>query len=90
MFVCLFFSHSKFTAGDAFVGWHGDAVSSIVMQVCSELNREGEDETIEDNWHEKVCYCRFLKESLAKRVFITFHSLWINTEWSPIRSVIEQ
>ena len=65
------------------------------MQVCSELNREGEDDFNEDNWREKVVYCRFYKRKFCEMSIHNFSQwLWINTgnrtEWSLIRFVIIQ
>ena len=47
----MFVSRRKFTAGDAFAGFHDDTVASVVLQVCSELDG---DEAEDEAWHEKV------------------------------------
>lgn len=42
-----------FLIGDAFVGFHEDTIPSIVMQVCNDLEEEG-DVCQEDSWEHKV------------------------------------
>lgn len=45
-----------FAIGDAFVGFHEDTIPSIVMQVCNDLEVEGDvsHEEPEDLWDKKV------------------------------------
>ena len=45
-----------FSVGDAFVGYHGDTIPSIVMQVCNDIEEEEDlpDDTTEDTWEMKV------------------------------------
>ena len=49
----------RLTEGDVFIGYHDDTAASLVLQVtkAEEAGRgEGEDEEIEEEWSEKVCY----------------------------------
>ncbi|XP_020630790.1 E3 ubiquitin-protein ligase rnf213-alpha-like [Orbicella faveolata] len=45
-----------FSVGDAFVGYHEDTIPSIVMQVCNDMEEDGDlhNETTEDTWEMKV------------------------------------
>ena len=45
-----------FSIGDAFVGFHEDTIPSIVMQVCNDLEEEGEalHDGPEDPWEINV------------------------------------
>ena len=49
-------SFREFSIGDAFVGYHEDTIPSIVMQVCNEVEEEGDDlhKEPEDTWEIKV------------------------------------
>jgi len=49
----LIISLRDFSVGDAFVGYHEDTIPSIVMQVCNDLEEEGEDGPV-DPWEIKV------------------------------------
>ena len=46
----------NFSIGDAFVGFHEDTIPSIVMQVCNDLEEEGDasHNGPEDPWEHKV------------------------------------
>lgn len=56
---CVTFVHPflrAFQIGDAFVGFHEDTIPSIVMQVCHDLEEEGDasQDGPEDPWQHKV------------------------------------
>ena len=53
----MFFTRSrKFTVGDAFVGFHDDTPSAVVLQVSNEMEKESFQMTddSEDEWEEQV------------------------------------
>ncbi|XP_078382607.1 E3 ubiquitin-protein ligase rnf213-alpha-like isoform X3 [Oculina patagonica] len=48
-----------FKKGDAFIGYHGDTVPAVVLQVCAELHDDGSVLSDEDreSWEENVLRC---------------------------------
>ena len=55
--LCFFFLVCRaYSAGDAFVGYHGNTAASVVLQVCNNLvqNQQRIELSLEEAWEEEV------------------------------------